>query len=165
MAALTTAAVAGGAATAGKFLLPYLKNILGIGKAAYKSKYLLHGLGYGALGGSMLLGAAGQAGERGLTREQMRLQTLLGKASAEATERTVKESRARTKEYIKALMKAKKEEAKETREMAAMQSFTESQNRQMALVIQAVQVLSQRQMGAATQAPGAGMVGLMRGSF
>jgi len=62
-------------------------------------------------------------------------------------------------------LKAKKEEAKETRELATLQSFTESQNRQMALVIQAIQALSQRQMGAATQAPGAGMLGLMRGGF
>ncbi len=165
MAVLTTAAVAGGAATAGNFLLPYLKNILGIGKAAYKSKYLLHGLGYGALGGSMLLGAAGQAGERGLSREQLRLQGVMGMASAEATKRGVKESRARTKEYIKALLKAKKEDVKERREFAALQSFTQSQDRQMALVIQAIQTLSQRQAGASTQAPGAGMVGLMKGGF
>ena len=62
-------------------------------------------------------------------------------------------------------MKAKREERKEVRELAAMQSFTEGQNRQMTLVIQAIQAMSQRQMGAATQAPGAGVVGLMRGSF
>jgi len=134
-------------------------------KALYASKHFIPALlGAGYLG-SMGIEAVGQAGERGLTREQMRLQTLMGKVSAEATERTVKESRARTKEYISALLKAKKEEAKETRELATLQSFTESQNRQMALVIQAIQALSQRQMGAATQAPGAGMLGLMRGGF
>lgn len=134
-------------------------------KALYGSKHFLTALLGAGYFGSVGLGAIGQAGERGLTREQMRLQTLLGKASAEATERTVKESRAKTKEYIKALMKSKKEEAKETRELMAMQSFTESQNRQMAMVIQAMQVMGQRQMGAATQAPGAGMLGLMKGGF
>ena len=154
---------------AGAIALPYLMKLLKYGgkygKMAYKSKRFVPGLGYGFLGGSMLLGAAGQAGERGLSREQLRLQTLMQKASAEATKRGVKESRTKTKEYIKALMKAKREEAKEARELAAMQSFTESQNRQMAMVIQAMQVMGGRQMGAATQSPGAGMVGLMRGGF
>lgn len=134
-------------------------------KALYGSKHFLtalFGAGYLTSAG---LGAYGQAGERGLTREQMRLQTLLQKVSAEATERGVKESRAKTKEYMKALLKAKKEERKEVRELAAMQSFTESQNRQMSLVIQAMQVMGGRQMGAATQSPGAGMLGLMRGGF
>jgi hypothetical protein len=134
-------------------------------KALYGSKHFITALlGAGYLG-STAVGAYGQAGERGLTREQMRLQTLMGKASAEATERSVKESRARTKEYMKTLLKVKKEEKKEAREFAALQSFTESQNRQMALVLQAMQALSRRPMGAATQASGAGMVGLMKGGF
>ena len=132
-------------------------------KALYGSKHFITALlGAGYLG-STAVGAYGQAGERGLSREQMKLQGLMTKASAEATKRGVKESRARTKEYISALLKAKKEERKETREMAALQSFTQSQDRQMALVIQAIQALSQRQMGASTQAPGGGMLGLMRG--
>ena len=132
-------------------------------KALYGSKHFLTALlGAGYLG-STAVGAIGQAGERGLTREQLKLQTLMGKASAEATKRGVKESRARTKEYIKALLTAKKEDVKERREFAALQSFTQSQDRQMALVIQAIQAMSQRQMGAATQAPGGGMLGLMRG--
>ena len=145
--------------------LPLLAKLPTALKALYAGKHFIPALLGAGYVGSMGVQAYGQAGERGLTREQMRLQTLLGKASAEATKRGVKESRARTKEYISALLKAKKEEAKETRELAAMQSFTESQNRQMALVIQAIQTMSQRQMGAATQAPGAGMVGLMRGGF
>ncbi len=148
---------------AGAAALPHLLKIPKYAKALYKSKHFLTALlGAGYLG-STAIGAYGQAGERGLTREQMRLQGLMGEASAEATKRSVKESRARTNEYIAALLKAKKEEAKETREMAAMQSFTQSQDRQMALVIQAIQTMSQRQMGAATQAPGGGMLGLMRG--
>ena len=154
-------AIAAGAAKA----LPLLAKLPTALKALYAGKHFIPALLGAGYIGSMGVQAYGQAGERGLTREQMRLQTLLGKASAEATKRGVKESRARTKEYIKALLKSKREEAKETREMAAMQSFTESQNRQMALVIQAIQTMGQRQMGAATQAPGAGMVGLMRGGF
>ena len=134
-------------------------------KALYGSKHFLTALlGAGYLG-STAVGAYGQAGERGIAREQIGLQSLMAKASAGATERTVKESRARTKEYIRALLKAKKEEAKETRELAALQSFTQSQDRQMALVIQAIQTMSQRQMGASTQAPEGGMLGLMRGGF
>ena len=153
--------IAAGAAKA----LPLLAKLPTALKALYAGKHFIPALlGAGYLG-STAVGAYGQAGERGLTREQMRLQTLLGKASAEATKRGVKESRARTKEYIKALLKSKREEAKETRELVAMQSFTESQNRQMALVIQAIQTMGQRQMGATTQAPGAGMLGLMRGGF
>lgn len=153
--------IAAGAAKA----LPFLAKLPASLKALYAGKHFIPALlGAGYLG-STAVGAYGQAGERGLTREQMRLQTLMGKASAEATERTVKESRARTKEYMKTLLKAKREERKETREFAALQSFTESQNRQMALVIQAIQTMGQRQMGAATQAPGAGMLGLMRGGF
>ena len=132
-------------------------------KALYGSKHLWTAL----LAGGYLTGqgftAYGQAGERGLAREQIGLQATMGRASAEATKRTVKESRARTKEYIKALLTAKKEDVKERREFAALQSFTQSQDRQMALVIQAIQAMSQRQMGASTQAPGGGMLGLMRG--
>ena len=153
------------AAGAGAAALPYLLKIPKYAKMLYKSKHFIPALlGAGYLG-STAVGAVGQAGERGLTREQMRLQALMGKASAEATKRGVKESRTRTKEYIKALLVAKKEDVKERREFAALQSFTQSQDRQMALVIQAIQTMGQRQGGAATQAPGAGMLGLMRGGF
>ncbi|KKL10487.1 hypothetical protein LCGC14_2555330 [marine sediment metagenome] len=152
-------------AGAAKVALPLLAKLPAYAKALYGSKHFLTALlGAGYLG-STVVGAIGQAGERGLTREQMRLQGVMGKASAEATKRTVTESRARTKEYIAALLKSKKEERKEVREFAALQSFTESQNRQMALVIQAIQTMGRRPMGTATQAPGAGMVGLMRGGF
>ena len=159
MAAVTTAIGAGAVA------LPYLMKLLKYGakygKAAYKSKRFVPGLGYGFLGGSMLLGAAGQRGERGLTKEQLKLQTLMQKASAEASEMMVKESRAKTKEYMKTLIKSKKEEAREIRDIEAMRSFTASQDRQVALVLQAVQAIGQRQPGRG----GAGMLGLMRGGF
>lgn len=134
-------------------------------KALYGSKHFLTALLGAGYFGSLGVEAYGKAGERGLAREQIGLQAQVGRASAEATKRTVKESRARTKEYISALLKAKKEEKKEAREFAALESFTQSQNRQMALIMQAVQALSRRPMGASTQAPGAGMLGLVRGDF
>lgn len=159
MAAIS-AAIAGGAVA-----LPYLMKLLKLGKKygsmAGKSKHFLPGLGYGFLGGSMLLGAAGQRGERGLSREQLKVQELMGRASAEATKMSVKESRAKTKEYMKALLKAKKEERREARDIEALQSFQASQDRQMALVLQAVQAVGQRQPGVG----GAGMLGLMRGGY
>lgn len=130
-------------------------------KALYASKHFIPALlGAGYLG-STAVGAYGQAGERGLTREQMRIQTLMGKASAEATKMTVKESRAKAKEYMKATMKLIREERKEARDIEALQSFQASQDRQMALVLQAVQAMGQRQPGSG----GAGMLGLMRGGF
>lgn len=154
--------MAAGAAVAAA--LPYVMKIPKYAKLLYQSKHflpLLLGAGYL---GSEAIGEKGRAGERKLTAEQLKLQNLLTKASAEATEKTVKESRAKTKEYIEALMKAQREERKEARDTAAIQSFTESQDRQMALIIQAMQTMSQRQMGASTAAPGGGgMLGLMRG--
>lgn len=151
--------------------LKYLKK-LGLagkaakyGKAAYKSKHFIPGLiGAGYLG-SEALEAGAKAGERKLTKEELRLQRLMTKASAAATERSVKESQAKTKEYINALLKAKKEERKEARELQALESFTQSQDRQMALVFQAMQALSNKQMGASTTPAGGGMLGLMRGGF
>jgi len=147
--------IAAGVASA----IPYLLKIPKYAKMLYKSKNFIPALiGAGYLG-STAVDAMGQAGERGLSREQMELQNLLGKASAEATKTSVKESRANTKKYIDALMKAKKEEARESRDIMALQSFQQSQDRQMALVLQAVQAIGQRQPGSG----GAGMLGLMRG--
>lgn len=154
-------AIAAGAAAA----LPILLKIPKYAKMLYKSKNFIPALlGAGYLS-STALEAAGQAGERGLTREQLKLQTLLGKATAEATKRSVTESRTNTQKYIDALLKAKADEAKEARDVETMRSFTQSQDRQMALVIQAMQTMNQRQMGSSTQASGGGMLGLMRGGF
>ena len=157
---LPAAAVAVGAKA-----LPALAKIPASLKALYGSKYFLHALLGAGYGGTKLLEAAGQAGERGLTKEQIKLQSLIQKASAEATKLSVEESRKKTKEYIKALLKSKREDVKAARELASIQSFQQSQDRQMALIMQAVQALSQRQMGASTQAPGGGMLGLMRGGL
>jgi hypothetical protein len=146
--------------------LPYILKLPKYAKRLYGSKNFLPALiGAGYLG-SEALGAVEQAGERGLTKEQLRLQNLISKASAEATKMSVEESRKNTEKYIKALMKAKREESKENRDLAALQSFTQSQDRQMALVIQAMQAMTNKQMGASTSAPGGGgMLGLMRGGM
>ncbi len=150
-----------GAGLAAGKIIGGAKGLGGLLKAFYGSKHFLTALiGAGYLG-STAVGAYGQAGERGLTREQMRLQGIMGKASAEATKRGVKESRANTKKYIAALLKAQREERRETRDIESMRSFTASQDRQMALVLQAVQAIGQKQPGTG----GGGMLGLMRGGF
>lgn len=143
-------AIGAGATAAGKFALPFI------------SKHLLTLLIGGGILGGQALGAYGQAGERKLARGQMELQAKLAGTSAEAGKRATKESRARTEEYTKQLMKLRKEEKRESQDVAAMESFTASQDRQMALVLQAIQSMSQP-----SRAPsmGGGMVSLMRGGF
>lgn len=140
---------------------------LAVGKALpFISKHLISILLGGGYLASKGIEEVGRAGERKLTKEQMRLQSLLTESSAEAAKRAAKESRVRAKEYTEQLLKAKREESKQRREEVAMESFVRSQDRQMALVLQAVQALSARPMGASTQGPGGGgMLGLMRGGF
>jgi len=60
------------------------------------------------------------------------------------------------------LVKEKREERRSFQDMAAMEAFTQSQDRQMALVLQAVQALSARPAQSSAQS-GGGMLGLMRG--
>ena len=50
-----------------------------------------------------------------------------------------------------AMEKRRREERREARDIEALQSFTQSQDRQMALVLQAVQALGQLQPGVSTQ--------------
>ena len=159
---LPAIALAGGAAA-----LPYLLKIPKYAKMLYKSKNFIPLLMGGTYLGSELLGAAGHAGERGLSREQMKIQTLLSKASAEATKRGVVESRAKTKEYVKALMKSKREDANEARDLAALRSFQQRGDRQLALALQTMQALAGRGgVNLPTRSGGGGgMLGLMRGGF
>ncbi len=114
----------------------------------------------GAYLASMGLDAAGRVGQYGLSKEQMRAQIQMGKTSAEAAKMSVKESRTRSKEYIATLLKAQKEEAREKRDLASLQSFTQSQDRQMALILQTMQSIGQQRNAA--RGSGAGMLGLMR---
>ena len=148
-------------AGAAKFAAPYVATKLPkYLKKFYNSKHFLTTL----LGGGYLVGkgteAFGQAGERGLSREQIELQKLIQQASMGATKMSIKESRANTKKYMDMLIKAKAVEAREARDIESMRSFTQSQDRQMALVLQAVQAIGQRQPGA-----GGGMLGTMRRGF
>jgi hypothetical protein len=138
---------------------------LAVGKALpFISKHLLTLLIGGGILGGQALGAYGQSGERKLARGQMELESQIATSSAEAGKKATTESRARAKEYTEQLLKAKREERRESRDVAAMESFTQSQDRQMALILQALQAISARPGGASTQAPaGGGMLGLMRG--
>jgi len=138
------------------------------GKAAgtalpWISKHLLTLLIGGGILGSQALGEVERGGERKLSRERMLLEAKLAESSAEAGKKATVESRRRTKEYTDQLLKLKREERAEAMDVAAMQSFSQSQYRQMALLMQAVQAMSARPAGASTQAPGGGMLGILRG--
>ena len=128
--------------------------------AALKGLTLPQIIGGGFIG-SEILNQLGQAGERGLTREQLALQTALTKSSAEAAKRETKESKAATEKYLKALMKAKREEAKEEREAMLMQSFMSSQDRQTAMLLQALQGMTSMSSQTGVS-PSSGMTALLR---
>lgn len=145
--------------------LPLIAGAAAVGAKAmpFISKHLLSlllGAGYFTSTG---LGAAGKWGERGLSREQMRTESKIAGASVEAGKKATAESRARAKEYTEQLLKAKRKERKEVRNLAAMESFTRSQDRQMALILQAVQAMSQPSAAVGRSSGGGGMLGLMRG--
>jgi hypothetical protein len=150
--ALATGALAAAA------LLPKIPAAL---KAIYGSKHLLSMLLAGGILGGTALSEYGKAGERGLTREQIALQKILAESRAAAAERGTKEARKRTEKYMERLLKMRTAEKREARESEMLESFTRSQDRQMALVLQALQGMTQRPTGA-PRAPGGGMMDLMR---
>jgi len=152
------------AAALGARALPYAAKVPAALKALYGSKHFLTLLIGSGILGSTALGEVGKAGERNLTREQLRLQALLAKTSAEGTKKATEESRKKSKEYMEQLVKEKREERRSFQDMAAMEAFTQSQDRQMALVLQAVQALSARPAQSSAQS-GGGMLGLMRGGM
>ena len=110
---------------------------------------------------SMGLGQLGKRGERNILREQIAAKERMGKAQTEATRRLAKESEARAKEYMQQLLQEKRKERISEGETQLMQSFIGSQDRQMALVLQAIQGISQTPF-APSQPSGAGMLGLLR---
>lgn len=114
---------------------------------------------------SMGLGQIGKYGERGLAREQIAMGERVGKAEAKATLKLTRESEKRTKEYMERLLREKRTERISERETALMQSFMGSQDRQMALILQAMQGISQTPYAPQTRQPGGGMVGLMRSNL
>jgi len=108
----------------------------------------------------------GKAGERGIAREEIALQKLMGEASAEATKKVTKESQKRAKEYTEMLLKEKRRESEAAREQELMSQFQASQDRQMALILQAVQAMSQGAgVSQANTGGGGGMLGLVRSNL
>jgi len=114
---------------------------------------------------SMGLGQLGKWGERQLTREQISAEERVGKAKAEATQKLTRESEKRTKEYIERLLREKRTERISERETALMQSFVGSQDRQMALILQAMQGIAQTPYASQMKRPGGGMMGLLRSNL
>jgi len=152
-------------------LLPLLKKAPGLlkkgagaMKGLTKSKNFVPGLLGGAFLGQTALDQVGKAGDRNLSREELALQKILGINQADVTKRMTEESRKRTKEYTDALLKARKEDKKERRESELMQSYMGSQDRQTAMLMQAIQGVSQAAPQAPRASSGSGMVGLMRSS-
>ena len=133
-------------------------------KALMASKYFWPALISGGFLGQTALGEVGKAGERGIAREELRLQKIIGESKIAGTEKAVKESRERAKEYTKMLLGAKKEERKTARESMLMETFMASQDKQAALVMQAIQSLAQNQPRYSAS-PSGGMVGLMRSNI
>lgn len=143
--------------------LAFMAGKAAVPAASFISKNLISLLIGGGILGSQVLGEVERKGERKLSRERMLLEAKLAESSAEAGKTATAESRKRTKEYTDQLLKIKREERAEARDVAAMESFSRSQDRQMTLLLQAVQAMSVKPGGASTQAPGGGMLGLMRG--
>jgi len=132
-------------------LAPYLAMIPGIAKKVYASKHFLPAAGIGAFAGSEVLGQLGAAGDRGTAREQIQLQKAIALMQAEGTKKATKESRKSTKEYLKEVTKIRQQEMQAARESEMLQNFLSSQDRQAAVIMQAMQGLSQ------TSAPYGGM--------
>lgn len=155
-------ALATGALTAAT-LVPKIPALL---KGIYNSKHLMSILLGGTVLGGTALSEMGKAGERGLSREQIALQKMIAEAQAKAAERGTKESRKSTQKYMDQLMKMRASEKREARESEMMESFTRSQDRQMSLVVQALQGMTQRPTGAPKQpGGGGGMMDLMRSNY
>jgi len=114
---------------------------------------------------SMGLGQIGKYGERQLAREKMSAEERVSKAGAKATQKLTRESEKRTKEYMERLLREKRTERISGRETALMQSFIGSQDRQMALILQAMQGISQTPYAPQMKRPGGGMVGLLRSNI
>jgi len=114
---------------------------------------------------SMGLGQLGKYGERGLAREQIAAEERVGKAKTKAEQKLTRESERRTKEYIERMLREKRTERISEKETALMQSFVGSQDRQMALILQAMQGISQTPYAPQPKQPGGGMVGLLRSNL
>jgi hypothetical protein len=119
----------------------------------------------GAGVGSAVLGQVGEYGGRQLKREEIAVGERVGKAEAKATLKLTRESEKRTKEYIERMLRERRTERISERETALMQSFVGSQDRQMALILQAIQGMAQTPYAPQMRQPGGGMVGLLRSNL
>ena len=154
--AFITAGAAGAKAAGG------LSKLLGLLKAAYTSKnFWKYGL-TGAYLGQTAIGVGEGMGERGLTREQLALQKLLATSGVAASKMETERAERKSKEYTDLLLKSRAEDRAAEREQNMMAMFQQQQERQMAMILQAMQVASQRPSAAARPA---GTLGLMRSNF
>ena len=146
--------------------LPIIAGLGAKALAALKSKYLIHALLTGGFLAQTGLGEYGKSGERKLAKAQLEMQADITGKSAEAGKLATKESRKRSKEYTELLLKEKREDRREARKIASMQAFTQSQNQQMALLMQAIQAIATEPGGSNVDTPtGGGMLGVMRGNY
>lgn len=134
-------------------------------KALMASKYFWPLLFGGTYLGSEGLKQVGQMGERGVAREQIALQKLIGEQQAEASKRVVTESRRRAKEYTETLLKEKRGERQEVREQDLINMFVQGQDRRMMMLMQAIQGISQARPSYSPAMSQSGMLGLMRSNL
>jgi len=132
--------------------------------ALMASKYfwpLLFGTAYA---GSTAFEEIGKAGERRVMKEQLKLEKLFGERKAETTKQLTEEARQRAADYTKLFIEEARRTKEEQRESTIMESLLQSQDRQAALLMQAIQAIAQTAPRYAAT-PSGGVLGLMRGSF
>jgi len=110
----------------------------------------------------------GQRGQQQILREQIAAQLKGAETEAEATRRLTREEEKRAKKYTESLLRERREERISEREERLMQSYLASQDRQMALVLQAIQGITQTPYAPGVSpgvSPGGGMMGLLRSNI
>ncbi|MGD2065664.1 MAG: hypothetical protein PVI43_00660 [Candidatus Bathyarchaeota archaeon] len=118
------------------------------------------GLLYG--GASLGSNIIAKRGEQKLGMEQIRSQERMASNERKATEEATKKSRTSAEKYLKTLMEEKTKERISDKESLMLNSFLQSQDRQMALIMQAIQGASQSPYTSVSPGSSAGMTGLMR---
>jgi hypothetical protein len=118
----------------------------------------------GLLYGGASLGSEfiGKRGEQKLGMEQIRSQERMATNERKATEKATKASKASAEKYMQTLMREKTKERISDKEAIMLNSFLQSQDRQMALIMQAIQGATQSPYTSVSPGPSAGMTGLMR---
>ena len=101
-------------------------------------------------------------GEQKLGMEQIRSQERIAANERAATEKATKTSKESAEKYLQTLMKEKTKERISDKESIMLNSFLQSQDRQMALIMQAIQGATQSPYTSVSPGSSAGMTGLMR---